>query len=225
MTKEIENQTRLKFIVLTWISCWPTTYIQLYTITCINNNWMRFLLYPEKSRSRQVYSTEAGGGGSLHLPRRWLFQTSQKPNSIIVLLYIVYGKYIKTTVWNASRFCLCSRSLAEGVLRMHTARGIISTYNWIADYTYYTCNHACPQNHVNSQNKQGALGQSECWQWVQCMIINASCTSNTLAPCFFGTWLFPNQWQNVQVGRYNKFMIASQMFTDVCFQVFVNTIM
>ena len=23
--------------------------------------------------------------------------------------------------------------------------------------------HACPQNHVNSQNKQGAFGQSECW--------------------------------------------------------------
>ena len=23
-------------------------------------------------------------------------------------------------------------------------------------------NHACPQNHVNSQNKEGALGQSEC---------------------------------------------------------------
>ena len=29
----------------------------------------------------------------------------------------------------------CSRSLPKGVLRMRTARGIICTYNWIADYT------------------------------------------------------------------------------------------
>ena len=29
----------------------------------------------------------------------------------------------------------CSRSLAKGVLRMRTARGIICRYNWIANYT------------------------------------------------------------------------------------------
>ena len=29
----------------------------------------------------------------------------------------------------------CLRSLAKAVLRMRTARGIVSTYNWIADYT------------------------------------------------------------------------------------------
>ena len=43
----------------------------------------------------------------------------------------------------------CSRSLAKGVLRIRTARGLICTYN-----LYYS--HTCPQNHVKSQIKQGA---------------------------------------------------------------------
>ena len=85
----------------------------------------------------------------------------------------------KTIVWSASRFYLClyknthqaATSLEtiqvlvlisqKYALRMVSVHGIICRYNWIADYTVY--NHACPQNHVNSQNKQGALGQSECW--------------------------------------------------------------
>ena len=33
-------------------------------------------------------------------------------------------------------------------------------FDWYIMVKYYK--HACPQNHVNSQNKQGALGQSEC---------------------------------------------------------------
>ena len=43
----------------------------------------------------------------------------------------------------------CSRSLAKGVLRMRTARGIVCSR------LYY--NHACPRNDMNSQNKRGLL--------------------------------------------------------------------
>ena len=42
---------------------------------------------------------------------------------------------------------------------VRTAHGILLQIE-LDSRLYY--NHACPQNHVNSQNKQGALGQSEC---------------------------------------------------------------
>ena len=48
-----------------------------------------------------------------------------------------------------------SRSLDKG------AHGSLYNLQKKLDSRLYY-NHACPQNHVNSQNKQGALGQSEC---------------------------------------------------------------
>ena len=40
------------------------------------------------------------------------------------------------------------------------SQSIICRYNWISDYTIIML---VRKNQVNSQNKQGALGQSECW--------------------------------------------------------------
>ena len=95
--------------------------------------------------------------GWLHLPRPLLFRISQTPNSIIVLLCIVLRKIYqklfcemqvdnicasKNTRPNApSSLINRNHSGAHALhpkvyqLRMRTARGIICTYNWIADYT------------------------------------------------------------------------------------------
>ena len=60
----------------------------------INNYWMRCLWYPELSRPRQVMGSwprlglSASTSGWYLFPRPWLFWISQKPNLIIVLLYI-----------------------------------------------------------------------------------------------------------------------------------------
>ena len=45
------------------------------------------------------------------------------------------------------------------ITHAHCARYLYTHNLYI--HNLYIHNHACPQNHMNSQNKQGALGQSE----------------------------------------------------------------
>ena len=92
--------------------------------------------------------------GWLHLPRPWLFRISQKPNSIIVLLYIVSWKICKNNCVKCKQilFVLVKiqglthqaatsletiqvLALFSQRCSVRTAHGIVCTYNWIADYT------------------------------------------------------------------------------------------
>ena len=53
-----------------------------------------------------------------------------------IYLFVLLKIQAQTTTWpHHSKQFKCSRSLAKGVLRMRTARGIICRTNWITDYT------------------------------------------------------------------------------------------
>ena len=105
----------------------------------------------------------------------------KKPNSIIVLVYIVLWKYTKNYCVKCKYlFILFVLLKIQG--QMDQAAASLETIQVLALLSkkcirHVHCarynlqiqfnsrlysNHACPQNHVNSQNKEGALGQSEC---------------------------------------------------------------